>query len=190
MTKGFKRIANPDAKIIIFGTFPSSKSLEYALEYGTHEDPTYYAGPGNSFWQLIGYALDRLDIENLSFEKKYEILKSRGIGLWDIYDVCEKKLGKEKSSKDRDIDKNKSKLNPFNDLTRFSKLKYICFNGNNASNYSNHFDFLARDKTTLPSSSNSCRRIKNPDKHNEYLKLTDEKKKEIWKTKINNMFKN
>jgi hypoxanthine-DNA glycosylase len=185
MSKGFKRVAKTDAKVIIFGTFPGSESLKY----GTYDNPTYYAGSRNRFWQLIGYALDRPDIVNIDFEKRYDLLNCRGIGLWDIYDICEKKPGKEKSSKDSDIVKGKSKLNCFNDLKQFVELEYICFNGNNAAYYSNEFDFLNIDNLILPSSSNSCRYIKNPDNLSECIKLTDVKKKELWKTKINSMLK-
>jgi G:T/U-mismatch repair DNA glycosylase len=76
MVKGFKKITGPNTKIVILGTFPSNISLEYR----TYDKPTYYAGHGNNFWQLIGYSLDT-NLIDLPFEKRYDILKNYGIGL-------------------------------------------------------------------------------------------------------------
>ena len=132
MTKGLKQL-NPDAKIIILGTFPGKDSLD---------KKEYYSSNTNKFWQLLG-------IDSPDYKTKEKSLKKLNIGIWDVIDSCDR----EESSSDKDIKNVK-----YNKLSVL-KGKIILFNGKKAYKYflkaekEQELDFDVSEKNVLPSSS-------------------------------------
>lgn len=70
----FAPIVQPDAKILILGSLPGDASLAQGH---------YYAHPRNAFWPIISKIL-QVDLNELAFEQRYALLRSRQIALWDV----------------------------------------------------------------------------------------------------------
>ena len=70
---------SPEARVLIVGSMPSVKSLA---------DAQYYAHPRNAFWPIMfetfGEELTR------DYEAKKQLIRSRGLALWDAAGVCER----------------------------------------------------------------------------------------------------
>lgn len=128
MEKGLEPLVNNNTKILILGTFPSTKSREQSKN---PSQPCYYMNKSNQFWEIIlGILNSEIVIDN--YTKKKEYLLENHIGLWDVLKNCDFK--KENSSLDKDIDKES-----YNDFTHLKEkcpnLKCICFNGKKAKKY-------------------------------------------------------
>lgn len=67
-----------DSKVLILGSFPSVKSREQGFFYGH---------PQNRFWKVLS-ALTNCP-EPITIEEKKELLKRKGIALWDTIKSCE-----------------------------------------------------------------------------------------------------
>lgn len=61
--------------MLILGSLPGEASLKAAR---------YYAHPQNQFWRLVGAAIGREDFAALDYERRVEILRASGIGVWDV----------------------------------------------------------------------------------------------------------
>ena len=77
--EGFPPIASERSKALILGTMPSVVSLR------TRQ---YYANPRNIFWPIMGelFGAGR----SLPYAERVEILRSVGVALWDVLQVCER----------------------------------------------------------------------------------------------------
>ena len=77
--EGFPPIASERSKALILGTMPSVVSLR------TRQ---YYANPRNIFWSIMGelFGAGR----SLPYAERVEILRSVGVALWDVLQVCER----------------------------------------------------------------------------------------------------
>lgn len=106
------------ARVLILGSMPSADSLARQ---------NYYAHARNHFYPLMEQVLEVSFPED--FPSRYEILKSRGIALWDSLASCLRP-----GSLDKDI----SAPLP-NDLpglmAQLPHLRLICFNGAAARKY-------------------------------------------------------
>lgn len=71
----FAPFAFPDTRVLILGSLPGEASLKAAR---------YYAHPQNQFWRLVGAAIGREDFASLDYERRVEILRTSGIGVWDV----------------------------------------------------------------------------------------------------------
>lgn len=71
---GLEPIVFPSSKILILGTLPGKKSLQFQM---------YYSDRGNYFWKFISMYLDE-EFPN-SKKAKLDMLEKTGIALWDIY---------------------------------------------------------------------------------------------------------
>ena len=98
------RIAHPETRVLILGTFPGIKALEKR---------EYYGNPNNHFWEIIGHCLDIEDFHKLPYRRRLSVLKKNKIGLWDAIKSCERE-----TSLDARIEKEE-----YNDL---SVLKTEC----------------------------------------------------------------
>ncbi|WP_440953769.1 DNA-deoxyinosine glycosylase [Methanococcoides sp. FTZ1] len=91
------------------GTFPGEKS---------RNQKQYYADSRNQFWNLMSYVLG-IDLKEMEYEDRINILKKHKIGLWDTIESCEI-VG----SLDKNI------CNPhYNDFSHLSQIKKIVCNG-------------------------------------------------------------
>ena len=77
--RSFEPVFSPEARVLIVGSMPSVKSLA---------DAQYYAHPRNAFWPIMfetfGEKLTR------DYEAKKQLIRSRGLALWDAAGVCER----------------------------------------------------------------------------------------------------
>lgn len=75
----FNAFTDTATEIIILGTFPSVKSLEKQQYYGNKQ---------NKFWKLL-YDVFEEPLE-VDYNKRLLFLKSKKIGLWDVFKSCER----------------------------------------------------------------------------------------------------
>ena len=74
----FEPVFDQNSKILILGTIPSPKSIEYGF---------YYGHPQNRFWKILPIILD--EDEPSSIEEKKILLLKHKIALWDVLASCE-----------------------------------------------------------------------------------------------------
>jgi double-stranded uracil-DNA glycosylase len=74
---GLEPISGRDPRVLILGSFPSRKSLQY-LEY--------YGNPLNHFWKVME-ALFAIDV-SLPYAMRIEKLRENHIALWDVVRSC------------------------------------------------------------------------------------------------------
>lgn len=133
---GLKPISNPNARILILGSFPGPMSLK---------KQQYYGHPQNAFWRIM----EKLVGASGSYEARCRRLRTSGIALWDVLKAC-----KRRGALDSNIRKPAE-----NDLRRFilkhKKLKKVCLNGRKAEAlYQKHFGKKIKLKAVyLPSTS-------------------------------------
>jgi len=112
---GFPPVAGENPRVLILGSMPSVRSLEYGR---------YYGHPRNHFWKLI------LSVLELPWEEEYagrlDILKKRGIALWDVIAHCRREGSLDQAIRDPE----------YNDVMgfigQFPGLRLVCFNGSRA----------------------------------------------------------
>lgn len=73
-TRCFPPVAGKKTKVLILGSLPGLASLKLGQ---------YYGHPRNKFWELLGAALGE-DLRGLSYRRRLERLKVRGVALWDV----------------------------------------------------------------------------------------------------------
>jgi TDG/mug DNA glycosylase family protein len=85
--RGFSPVGAAAPRILILGSFPSLRSLEFG---------EYYGHPRNQFWFLLG---SHLGFDPASpYAHRVECLARAGIALWDVIASCDRE-----GSLDRDI---------------------------------------------------------------------------------------
>ena len=72
---GFGPVVGPRTRLMVLGSFPGVASLA---------QQQYYAHPRNQFWPILS-ALWGLDLRALPYPERLEVLRERGLGLWDVY---------------------------------------------------------------------------------------------------------
>ncbi|MEI6054747.1 MAG: DNA-deoxyinosine glycosylase [Lentisphaerota bacterium] len=113
--RSFKPIIDSGSRVLILGSMPGVKSLEFQQ---------YYAHPQNHFWRII-YGLFDMPCET-EYEIKLAFLKSRAIALWDVLESCCRP-----GSSDSDI--SNGKVNDFKALFKtFPNIKAVFSNGTKA----------------------------------------------------------
>ncbi|KAF4674233.1 hypothetical protein FOL47_009513 [Perkinsus chesapeaki] len=70
-------ILGENPRVLILGSAPSQISLARG---------EYYANPHNHFWGVLGFAMDDADFSTLDYISRCEVLKNRGIAVWDVCD--------------------------------------------------------------------------------------------------------
>jgi TDG/mug DNA glycosylase family protein len=112
---GFAAISRSDARVLILGTLPGAKSLEYRQ---------YYANHRNKFWHIIE------ELSGIPRDSPYEDRVSRlqeiGIAIWD---VCHR-AQRSGSLDSKLVDSEPNDFDSF--LTSHPCVKLICFNGGKA----------------------------------------------------------
>ncbi len=137
--RGLAKVVNKNTKIMIIGSFPSEISLKRK---------EYYANPRNQFWKIVS-ALLKVDVQNISYEKKLKLLLKNCIGLWDSIDSC-----KRQGSQDMTI--TCERLNDFEVLfEEYPGIKVVFCNGKKAYKSFSTFFRLGVKVVCLPSSSSA-----------------------------------
>lgn len=116
----FPPIADTNASVLILGSMPGKESLRMQQ---------YYAHHRNAFWPIMGDLLGAAPA--LPYESRTQILKSRGIAVWDVLASCTRD-----SSLDSDIDAASACANDFASFfSNHPGITHVFFNGAMAEKY-------------------------------------------------------
>jgi hypoxanthine-DNA glycosylase len=143
--RGFAAVAAADARVLVLGSLPGTRSLQAQQ---------YYAQPQNAFWKIMGALFDAGP--DLDYAQRLQRLKSRSVALWDVLAA-----GQRPGSLDAAIVKSSVVVNDFAAFfAGHARLRLLCFNGKTAAAlYARHVvpalapEFAAIDTVVLPSTS-------------------------------------
>ncbi len=134
---GFPPAMQPDARLLILGSFPGEASLAAQQ---------YYAHPRNQFWRLLSAVLAD-DLASLDYPGRLARLAAHRIGLWDVIIACERE-----GSLDASI--RRAQVADFSLLhAGFPELETIAFNGKISGRFAPQFAAAGFRTLVLPSSS-------------------------------------
>ncbi len=137
--QGLPAVADVRTRLVILGSFPGVASLAAQQ---------YYAHPQNKFWPILAALWpahpqpDRAD-----YAGRCEWLLARGLGLWDVYDSCERQ-----GSLDSAI--RQPQVNDFAALkARCPQLQAVAHNGGESYKHASKLAGLGLTVYKLPSTS-------------------------------------
>ncbi len=78
--KGLPPVFDAHTRLLVLGSFPSAASLNAQQ---------YYAHPRNLFWPMVGSLLG-LSLAPLHYAQRLELVKGKGLGIWDVYGQCQR----------------------------------------------------------------------------------------------------
>ncbi len=110
--RSFPLVIGSAPKVLILGSAPSPTSLQAGF---------YYAHRTNQFWPII-CKLFHADMQ-MGYEEKYDLLKTKGIALWDVVDRCIRRGSSDGAIKEV-IPHDIPSL-----LSAHTSISAICFNG-------------------------------------------------------------
>ncbi|MGN1055392.1 MAG: DNA-deoxyinosine glycosylase [Comamonas sp.] len=137
--QGLAPVADARTRLVILGSFPGMASLQAQQ---------YYAHPQNKFWPILA-ALWPAHIlpERSDYAGRCAWLLERGLGLWDVYDSCERQ-----GSLDSNI--RQPQVNDFAALMqRCPQLQAVAHNGGESYKHSAQLAGLGLQVYKLPSTS-------------------------------------
>jgi hypoxanthine-DNA glycosylase len=76
--KGLPPVAGPGTVLLVLGSFPSAASLAAQQ---------YYAHPRNHFWPIVAALFDQ-DLLAMPYRRRIDVVRRRGLGIWDVYAAC------------------------------------------------------------------------------------------------------
>jgi len=80
--QGLAPVVGPDTRMLVLGSFPGVASLA---------QQQYYAHPQNQFWRLLQSVWPQQPQPGpQDYAGRCAWLLERGLGLWDVYDSCER----------------------------------------------------------------------------------------------------
>ena len=110
---GLAPVIGSDTRLLVLGSFPGVASLR---------EQRYYGHPQNQFWRILS-ALWSLDLVAMDYPARLDMVRARGLGIWDVYAACERE-----GSLDTNI--RNAKVNDFAALQKqLPKLAAIAHNG-------------------------------------------------------------
>ena len=132
-------MADARTRLVILGSFPGAASLAAQQ---------YYAHPQNKFWPLLAALWPQHPLPDRSdYAARCEWLLARGLGLWDVYDSCERE-----GSLDSAI--RTPQVNDFAALRlRCPQLNAVAHNGGESFKHARKLEGLGLQVYRLPSSS-------------------------------------
>ncbi|MCM5677977.1 DNA-deoxyinosine glycosylase [Schlegelella sp. S2-27] len=75
---GLAPVIAPNTRLMVLGSFPGVASLQAQQ---------YYAHPRNHFWPILSAIWD-IDLRPLPYEQRLDVVRKRGLGIWDVYGGC------------------------------------------------------------------------------------------------------
>lgn len=153
----FEPIIDENSKVLILGTMPGNKSLQFNQ---------YYANPTNQFWKILSFITATDFITD--YEIKKRLLLKHHIAIWDVLMHCEREGS-------LDINISDEASNDFQIfLPKYPSVKAVFFNGSKAERLFGTYNLFDANKAyiTLPSTSSAN------------TSMTLEKKAKIWKESI------
>ncbi|KLE33888.1 DNA-deoxyinosine glycosylase [Aurantiacibacter luteus] len=156
--RSFPPVARPDARLLILGSLPGTRSLEAGQ---------YYAHPQNRFWHLVGLAIDT-DLVAIDYTTRLAALAAHRIALWDVVASARRE-----GSLDAAI--REAEFNPLADLVAsLPDLGAVAFNGRKAETIGEKL--LAGSpvqRVALPSSSPAFAAMPLAEKEKHWRRLRD-----------------
>jgi len=135
--RGLPPMLGRDTCVLILGSFPGEASLAAKQ---------YYAHPRNHFWPLLG-TLTGASLPALPYRERLAVLRTHGIGLWDIYVACSRRGSLDGAIRDAER----------GELSRVRRaapaLRLVCFNGQTAARALPAWRDAGYETLALPSSS-------------------------------------
>lgn len=134
---GFAPVLAPHTRLVVLGSFPGVASLA---------QQQYYGHPRNQFWPILS-ALWSVDLRNLSYAERLDVVRARGLGIWDVYAHCRRE-----GSLDAAIES--PERNDFSALrTQAPGLVAVAHNGGESARVMQHLRSLGFVVHRLPSTS-------------------------------------
>jgi hypoxanthine-DNA glycosylase len=134
---GLPPVIARDTRLVVLGSFPGVASLAARQ---------YYAHPRNQFWPLLS-ALWSVDLSALPYARRVAVLRTRGLGLWDVYASCRR---------EGSLDSAIADAQP-NDLAslrrRAPRLRAVAHNGGESARFMRATAALGVPVVRLPSTS-------------------------------------
>ena len=80
LKRAYDPVVDAHTRLLILGSLPGDASLKAGQ---------YYGHPQNGFWRLIGGVIG-IDLVALPYPDRLEVLKTAGVGLWDVIASAER----------------------------------------------------------------------------------------------------
>lgn len=137
--QGLAPVADARTRLVILGSFPGAASLAAQQ---------YYAHPQNKLWPILAALWPQYpQPDRTDYAARCEWLLARGLGLWDVYDSCERQ-----GSLDSAI--RQPQVNDFAALKlRCPQLQAVAHNGGESFKHAGKLAGLGLDVYKLPSTS-------------------------------------
>lgn len=144
MKIAFDPIADNNSKILILGTMPGEDSLR---------KQEYYGHKNNHFWTIL-FTLFGSEY-NADYSIKINLLKSKGIALWDVLRACERE-----GSADSKI-KNEEANNFASFFSKYPQIKHVFFASKQAEIFYHKYvcQYFNLTYSVLPSPSSANARM-------------------------------
>jgi hypoxanthine-DNA glycosylase len=135
--QGLPPVLGRDARLVVLGSFPGAASLQARQ---------YYGHPRNHFWPILS-AIWGVDLVALPYRRRLAELRTRGLGLWDVYASCRRAGSLDQSIEDAVP----------NDLARLRLrapgLRWVGHNGGESARAQRAVRALGFEALRLPSTS-------------------------------------
>jgi hypoxanthine-DNA glycosylase len=135
--QGLPPVIGRASRLVVLGSFPGVASLAQRQ---------YYAHPRNQFWPLVG-AIWGVDLMARPYRERLALLRSRGLGLWDVYARCRRAGSLDSAIEDAEP----------NDLASLRRrapgLLLVAHNGGESARFAPHVAALGLPVLRLPSTS-------------------------------------
>lgn len=135
--QGLAPVIARHTRLLVLGSFPGEASLRAGQ---------YYAHPRNQFWPLLG-ALLGADLPALAYRERLAVLRTRGVGLWDVYASCRREGSLDQAIQDAE----------WNDLASLRRrapgLRHVAHNGGESARATARLEALGYTVWRLPSTS-------------------------------------
>jgi hypoxanthine-DNA glycosylase len=138
--QGLPPLLDANTRLVVLGSFPGVASLR---------TQQYYGHPQNQFWKIMATLLspNAAEVMAMPYAERAQWLLSQGVGLWDVYAVCER---------EGSLDANIHNAQP-NDLqnlrTRCPALVAVAHNGGESFKHAKLTQALGLSVYRLPSTS-------------------------------------
>ena len=134
---GLPPVIGPQTRLLVLGSFPGVASLR---------EQRYYGHPQNQFWKILS-ALWSVDLVGMDYLARLDVVRARGLGIWDVYAACEREGSLDTSIRN-------AELNDFGRVVReCPRLAAIAHNGGESFRHARHTQALGLPVHRLPSTS-------------------------------------
>ena len=135
--QGLAPVISPATRLVVLGSFPGVASLEAGQ---------YYGHPRNHFWPILS-ALWGVDLHAMPYAERLDVIRARGLGIWDVYASCRREGSLDSAIED-------AALNDLASLKRTAlQLRAVAHNGGESARAMRHTRALGVPVWKLPSTS-------------------------------------